>query len=157
MERGANAQHPTSNNQRPKSGEETANETRKYDLDDRLLEYSASIVRLVENMTGTKTANHVGGQLLRSGTSPYFNHGEAEAAESPRDFVHKMGVCLKELRETKRALKLTKRVPLVQSPSAVDPLLAETEELIKIFFVSIRTANKNVVRESPPEPYGNGS
>ena len=134
-----------------------ANETRKYDLDDRLLEYSASIVRLVENMTGTKTANHVGGQLLRSGTSPYFNHGEAEAAESPRDFVHKMGVCLKELRETKRALKLTKRVPLVQSPSAVDPLLAETEELIKIFFVSIRTANKNVVRESPPEPYGNGS
>ena len=134
-----------------------ANETRKYDLDDRLLEYSASIVRLVENMTGTKTANHVGGQLLRSGTSPYFNHGEAEAAESPRDFVHKMGVCLKELRETKRALKLTKRVPLVQSPSAVDPLLAETEELIKIFFVSIRTANKNVVREGPPKSYGDGS
>ena len=132
-------------------------ETRKYDLDDRLLEYSASIVRLVEGMTGTKAANHVGGQLLRSGTSPYFNHGEAEAAESPRDFVHKMSVCLKELRETKRALKLTKKVPLVQAPSAVDPLLAETEELIKIFFVSIRTANKNVVREGPPESYDGGS
>jgi four helix bundle protein len=130
------------------------NETRKYDLDDRLLEYSVSIVRLVENMTGTKAANHVGGQLLRSGTSPCFNHGEAEAAESPRDFVHKMGICLKELRETKRALRLTQRVPLVQSPSAVDPLLAETEELIKIFFVSIRTAKKNIVRESPDESYG---
>ena len=134
-----------------------ADESRTYDLDDRLLEYSASIVRLVENMTKTKAANHVGGQLLRSGTSPYFNHGEAEAAESPRDFVHKMGVCLKELRETKRALKLTKKVPLVQSPATVDPLLAETEELIKIFFVSIRTANKNVVRESPAEPYGDDS
>ena len=129
---------------------------RKYDLDDRLLEYSAGIVRLVESMTKTKAANHVGGQLLRSGTSPYFNHGEAEAAESPRDFVHKMGVCLKELRETKRALKLAKRVPLVQPPSMVDPLLAETEELIKIFFVSIRTANKSVVREGTPEPYGDG-
>ena len=131
-----------------------ADGTRKYDLDDRLLEYSASIVRLVENMAGSKAANHVGGQLLRSGTSPYFNHGEAEADESPRDFVHKMGVCLKELRETTRALKLTKKVPLVPLPSAVDPLLAETEELIKIFFVSIRTANKNVVRESPTESYG---
>jgi four helix bundle protein len=130
------------------------NETRKYDLDDRLLDYSVSIVRLVENMTGTKAANHVGGQLLRSGTSPCFNHGEAEAAESPRDFVHKMGICLKELRETKRALRLTQRVPLVQSPSAVDPLLAETEELIKIFFVSIRTAKKNIVRDSPDESYG---
>ena len=131
-----------------------ANETRKYDLDERLLEYSASVIRLVEDMAKTKAGNHVGGQLLRSGTSPYFNHDEAEAAESPRDFVHKMGVCLKELRETKRALKLTRKVPLVQPPTAIDPLLAETEELIKIFFVSIRTANKNVVRESPPEPYG---
>ena len=131
-----------------------ANETRKYDLDERLLEYSASVIRLVEDMAKTKAGFHVGGQLLRSGTSPYFNHGEAEAAESPRDFVHKMDVCLKELRETKRALKLTRKVPLVQPPTAVDPLLAETEELIKIFFVSIRTANKNVLRESPPEPYG---
>jgi four helix bundle protein len=131
-----------------------ANESGKYDLDDRLLEYSSGIVRLVESMTKTKAANHVGGQLLRSGTSPYFNHGEAEAAESPRDFVHKMGVCLKELRETKRALKLTKKVPLVQPPAMVDPLLAETEELIKIFFVSIRTANKNVVRENSDSPYG---
>ena len=133
------------------------NETIMYDLDDRLLEYSAAIVRFVEALAKTKAGNHVGGQLLRSGTSPYFNHGEAEAAESPRDFVHKMGVCLKELRETKRALRLTRKVPLVESPAAVDPLLVETEELIKIFFVSIRTANKRVVRESPAEVYGNDS
>lgn len=131
--------------------------SKKYDLEERLLEYAASIVRLVENMAKTKAGNHVGGQLLRSGTSPYFNHGEAEAAESQRDFVHKMGVCLKELRETKRALRLTRKVPLVQSPVDVEPLLVETEELIKIFFVSIRTANKNVVRESVSEPYGDNS
>ena len=92
--------------------------------------------------------------MLRSGTSPYFNHGEAEAAESPRDFVHKMGICLKELRETKRALRLTKKVPLVPSPATVDPLLAETEELIKIFFASIRTAKRHAVHESQAQPYG---
>ena len=154
---GTNAQQPTSNAQRPRKIEEMTNETIKYDLDDRLLEYSAAIVRFVEALAKTKAGNHVGGQLLRSGTSPYFNHGEAEAAESPRDFVHKMGVCLKELRETKRALRLTRKVPLVESPAGVDPLLVETEELIKIFFVSIRTANKRVVRESPAEVYGNDS
>ena len=129
-------------------------ESKKYDLEERLLEYSAAIIRLVEKMINTKAGNHVGGQMLRSGTSPYFNHGEAEAAESPKDFVHKMMICLKELRETKRALRLTKRVPLIQPPNECDPLLNETEELIKIFFTSIRTANKKVVRESPDELYG---
>jgi four helix bundle protein len=128
--------------------------SKEYDLEERLLEYSASIVRLVETMTNSRAANHVAGQMLRSGTSPYFNHGEAQAAESPRDFVHKMGVCLKELRETKRALMLTKKVPFVPSSDDVEPLLQETEELIKIFFTSIRTANKKVVREQPDEPYG---
>ncbi len=128
-------------------------ESKKYDLEERLLEYSASIIRLVEKIVNTKAGNHVSGQMLRSGTSPYFNHGEAEAAESPKDFVHKMGICLKELRETKRALRLTKRVPLIQPPSECDPLLIETEELIRIFFTSIRTAKKKVVRETPSEPY----
>ena len=129
---------------------------KKYDLGERLLEYAARIIRLVENMMNTKAGNHVGGQLLRSAISPYFNHGEAEAAESQRDFVHKMGVCLKELRETKRALKLVKKVPLVQSPAEIDALLVETEELIKIFYASIRTAKKTVVREEDSEPYDAG-
>lgn len=75
----------------------------KYDLEDRLLEYAASAIRLAEKMPNTRAANHVGGQFLRSGTSPLFNHGEAQAAEFPSDFVHKMKVCLKELRESERA------------------------------------------------------
>lgn len=126
---------------------------KKYDLGDRLLEYAAMIVRLVEEMDATRAGNHVAGQLLRSGTSPLFNHGEAEAAESPRDFVHKMGVCLKELRESKRALRLVQKVPLVRPPSKMAPLLDETEELIKIFYTSIRTAQKSVVREDSPSEY----
>jgi len=126
---------------------------RTYDLEDRLLEYAAMIVRLTEEMDTTRAGNHVGGQLLRSGTSPLFNHGEAEAAESPRDFVHKMGVCLKELRESKRALRLIRKVPLVRPPAKVDPVLGETEELIRIFFASIRTAEKKVVREDASGEY----
>jgi four helix bundle protein len=124
----------------------------RYDLEERLLEYAAMIVRLVEEMDKTRAGNHVAGQLLRSGTSPLFNHGEAQAAESQSDFVHKMGICLKELRESKRALRLIQRVPLIRPPSRVDPLLIETEELIRIFFASIRTARKSV-REDGSE-YG---
>ena len=127
---------------------------REYDLGDRLLEYAAMVVRLVGEVDETRAGNHVAGQLLRSGTSPLFHHGEAEAAESQRDFVHKMGVCLKELRETKRALRLVRLIPLVQPSSKVDPVLSETEELIKIFYCSIRTAKKSAVRESDPDGYG---
>ena len=115
---------------------------KKYDLEDRLLEYSAMIVRLTEEMDSSKAGNHVGGQLLRSGTSPFFNHGEAEAAESPKDFIHRMRVCLKELRESKRAIRLVQRVPLIRNVSEVDPVLEETEELIRIFYASIRTAKR---------------
>jgi four helix bundle protein len=61
----------------------------KYDLENRLLEYSAMIIRIVEKLPKSRTGNHVAGQLLRSGTSAYPNHGEAQAAESSKDFIHK--------------------------------------------------------------------
>ncbi len=127
---------------------------REYDLEDRLLEYAASVIRLVEKMLSTRAGNHVGGQLLRSGTSPLFNHGEAQAAESPRDFIHKMKVCLKELRESHRALRLVRKVPLINDPTDVDPFLRETDELIRIFVTSIRTAQKGKVREDTDDSYG---
>jgi len=126
---------------------------RKYDLEVRLLEYAASIVRLVERMPNTRAANHVGGQILRSGTSPLFNHGEAQSAESPRDFVHKMKVCLKELRESQRALRLVKTVPLTDDLNEIDHLLQETDELIRIFVTSIHTAERNQVRENVEDDY----
>jgi len=87
-----------------------------YDLEERLLEYSVRIIKTVEQLPNTKTGNHIAGQLLRSGTSPYPNHGEAQAAESPRDFIYKLRISLKELRETKRWLKLIQRVPLIKKP-----------------------------------------
>lgn len=112
-----------------------------YDLEERLLEFSVRIIRLVEKLPKSRTGNHVAGQMLRSGTSPYPNHGEAQAAESRRDFVHKLRISLKELRETKRWLKLTRAVPLVEKPELLDALILETDELIKIFVTSIKTAS----------------
>ncbi len=115
----------------------------RYDLEERLLDYSALIIRLVERLPKTRAGNHIGGQLLRSGTSPLFNHGEAQAAESQNDFVHKMRICLKELRETYRALRLLMKVPLAKDPTEIQAALKEADELIRIFVVSIRTAQKN--------------
>jgi four helix bundle protein len=64
----------------------------KYDLEERLLEFSVRIIKIVEQLPNTRTGNHVAGQLLKSGTSPYPNHGEAQAAESPKDFIHKLRI-----------------------------------------------------------------
>ena len=113
-----------------------------YDLEERLLEYSVSIIKIVDQLPNTKVGNHVSGQLLRSGTSPYPNHGEAQAAESPKDFIHKLRISLKELRETQRWLKLMERVPLIEKPEQLNDILEETEELIRIFVASIKTAQK---------------
>jgi four helix bundle protein len=130
--RTSNVELPTSNGRKEAA--------RAFDLEERLLEYAARICRLAEKMPRTRAGNHVAKQLLRSGTSPLPNHGEAQAAESREDFLHKMRVCLKEFRETKRWLLLGQRVPLIKSPALLTPLLQETEELICIFVVSIRTA-----------------
>ena len=126
-----------------------------FDLEERLLCYAAQIVRLTERLPDTRAGNHIGGQLLRSGTSPLPNHGEAEGAESRNDFVHKLGVCHKELRESRRWIKLVQRVPLLQDAAALDAALTETDELIRIFAASIRTARANGCREDG-ESYGGG-
>ena len=121
--------------------------TVRFDLEDRLLEFSARVIRLVDALPNTRASNHIAGQLLRCGTSPYGNHGEVEAAESRKDFVHKLRVCLKELKETRRWLRLLQKADLV-SQSKMVAILCETEELIKIFFTSSRTAEKNSARDS---------
>ena len=125
---------PTLNVQRQKAP--------RFDLEERLLAFSVRIIEIVDAMPNTRGANHVGAQLLRCGTSPYGNHGEVQAAESRRDFVHKLRVCLKELKETRRWLRLIQRSAWLPH-SKTAPILGETEQLIKIFFTSIRTAQSN--------------
>jgi four helix bundle protein len=134
-----NAQRSTPNAQ-PRS-------TGQFDLENRLLDFSARIIRLVDALPNTRAANHVAGQLLGCGTSPYGNHGEVEAAESRRDFIHKLRICLKELKE-RRWLRLLQKAHLVPERKMA-AILGETEELIKIFFASVRTTEKNAEKDSP--------
>ena len=110
-------------------------------MEERLLAYSAAIIRLTEELPATRAGNHVAAQLLRSGTSPLPNHGEAQEAESRKDFIHKLKICLKELRESRRWLRLLCLVSLL-ADTQVTLLLAETDELIRIFKASIRTAQR---------------
>ncbi len=146
-----NVQRPTSNAQ---PGKETARvreeanasfgakREARYDLEERLLEFAATVVQLADLLPNTKAANHIAGQLLRCGTSPLANHGEVQAAESRKDFLHKLGICLKELRETKRWLRLIRLLSLVDQATSITAV-AEVEQLVKIFAASIRTAEKN--------------
>lgn len=137
----SNAERRTSNVER-KDGDRAGSDPKIYDLEDRLLEYAVRIIRLVDALPATKAGRHVADQLLRCGTSPLANHGEVQGAESREDFIHKLGVCSKEIREAQRWLRLIHRVPLIAAPK-IEPLLAETEALIKIFRASIRTAERN--------------
>ena len=115
---------------------------KKYDLEDRLIEFAVSVIELVESLPNTKSANHLGGQLLRSGTSPSLNYGEAKSGESKNDFIHKMKVCLKELRESYNCLRIIQRAKISPDEQLVIYLINEFNELISIFVKSIVTATK---------------
>lgn len=115
----------------------------KYDLEERLMEFAVRIIRVAESMQRSPAGSYVADQLLRSGTSPYGHHGEAEGAESRDDFIHKLKVCYKELREARRWLRLVQRVPLVAKPELLEVLLTEAEELVRLFSASLRTAENN--------------
>src|SRR6266481_1680866 len=102
---------------------------RVYDLEVRLLEFASKVIDVSEDLPKTRAGNHIAGQLLRSGTSPYGNHGEAQAPESMDDFIHKMKVCLKELRESRRWARLVDRKRWLEGDSDMGLLLREGEEL----------------------------
>ena len=118
------------------------NNQKKFDLQDRFIDYSVRIMRLSEKLPKTNTGKHVSSQILRSGTSPAPNYGEAQSAESKADFVHKLKIALKELRETEIWLKIIAKAQMIESVSQLAPILQETDELISILFKSIDTARK---------------
>jgi len=116
---------------------------KEYDLKDRLIDFAIRIIRLSESLPSTKAGKHISGQILRSGTSPAPNYGEAISAESRADFIHKLKIALKELRETEVWLKIIIRSKMIEKTDKLLPLLKETDELISILFKSIDTAIKN--------------
>ncbi|MDI6736215.1 MAG: four helix bundle protein [bacterium] len=117
-------------------------ESRIFDIEERLIDFAIRIIRVAESLPKTKVGNHIAGQLIRCGTSPAPNYGEAQSAESRSDFIHKMKVCLKELRETRIWLLMIVRANLMKSPLKLEPLLNENNELISIFATSIKTAKQ---------------
>ena len=115
---------------------------RIYDLKERLGDFAVIIIRTAESLPKTRAGNHIAGQLIRCGTSPAPNYGEAQSAESRSDFIHKMKVCLKELRETRIWLLMMVKANLIRPAPKLEPLVHENNELISIFVTSVKTARQ---------------
>jgi four helix bundle protein len=115
----------------------------KFDLEERLIDFAARCIKVANSLPNTKAGQHLSDQLTRSGTSPALNYGEAQSAESRKDFVHKMKVSLKELRETMICLKIIIRSEMM-SLEKLQSLIDETNELISIFVTSVKTAKQNM-------------
>ena len=114
-----------------------------YDLEERLIDFAIQIIRMAETLPKTRVGNHISGQIIRCGTSPAPNYGEAQSAESRADFIHKMRICLKELRETRVWLLMIVKAHLIKKESILKPLIDENNELIAIFVKRIQTAKQN--------------
>ncbi len=111
------------------------------DIQERLIEFAVKIIWLCGLLPKTESGRQIAGQLLRSGTSPAPNYGEARGAESNNDFVHKLGIVLKELHESAVWLEIGKRARLFPQDK-VKPVADECEELSRIVGASISTARK---------------
>ena len=127
---------------------------RKYDLEERLIAFAVSVIETCERLPDTRAGNHVAGQLVRSGTSPASNYGEAQSAESRKDFVHKMKIALKELQETRVWLAIVQMKAFGDSHGKLDSVQSECQELIRIFAKSISTAKAG---GKPRTPAGGAS
>jgi four helix bundle protein len=114
-----------------------------YDLVDRLVAFAVMILEASEHLEIGLGARSLAKQIVRSGTSPALNYGEVQGAESPKDFLHKLKICLKELRETQICLKIIRLKPYLSS-QVVDPLYDECNQLVAIFVASIETKKRNM-------------
>lgn len=122
----------------------TKNTAQKYDLKDRFIDYAVRIINLSESLPYTKAGKHIAGQILRSGTAPAANYAETIAAESRADFIHKLKIVLKELRETEVWIQIIIKSKNIVDHERLAPLLNETDELISILFKSIETARNSI-------------
>ena len=116
----------------------------KYDLHERLIDFAVQIIDIIENIKKSKAGNHLSGQIVGSGTSPSLNYSEAQSAESKKDFIHKIAIVLKELRETHSNLKIIKKAELyIGQDLKLESAIKENDELISIFVKSIQTAKSS--------------
>lgn len=116
---------------------------RKFDLEDRLVDYTCRMIDVVEALPNTRAGNYIAGQLIKACHSPTFNYGEVQAAESRNDFLHKLRIVHKELKECRTALKIIRKKQMIRPVTKLSAIYQETEELIAIIGKSIVTATKN--------------
>jgi four helix bundle protein len=112
------------------------------ELEDRLIDFAVRIIKLSSSLPKTPAGKHIASQILRSGTSPAPNYGEARGAESQADFVHKLGITLKELNETSIWLRVIEKSQLLR-PELLQGIGSENKELCKIITAAHRTARNN--------------
>ncbi len=117
-------------------------EERKFDLEDRFVDFTCRMIDVVEVLPDTRTGNYIAGQLIRCSHSPALNYAEAQAAESPNDFVHKLRIVLKELKECRVIIKIIGKKELIRPISKLNDVFKETQELIAIVGKSISTSKK---------------
>lgn len=116
----------------------------KSDLEERLIKFAVLIIEIAEGLPKTFAGNHLTGQMIRSGTSPALNYGEATSAESRKDFVHKIKIVLKELKETRVSLKIVRLANMYPDKEKLEFAISESSELIAIFITSVNTAIRNM-------------
>jgi four helix bundle protein len=119
------------------------------ELEDRLINFAVNIIRLSEGIKQNIAGNNLSGQIVRSSSSVALNYGEAQSAESPKDFVHKLGICLKEVRETFINLRIIDGAYLHADQQFLNSLKTESNELISILVKSIETSKRKQGTLSP--------
>ena len=112
------------------------------ELEERLIDFAVQVILFLDKIEPTIAGKNLVSQLSRSGTSPALNYGEAQSAESGKDFIHKLRIILKELRETHICLKIVERARIHHDQEQLNGLLKECNELISIFVKSIETSKK---------------
>ena len=116
----------------------------RIELEERLIDFSVLIIQITSQLNRSKASNIIENQILRSSMSVSLNFGESLAAESENDFIHKMQIVLKELRETYNGLRITKKANLCKDIKSLTNALDENNQLISIFVKSIDTKKRNL-------------
>jgi four helix bundle protein len=116
----------------------------RNNLEERLVSFSVQCIEIANELPANQSGKHLSGQLIKSGTSAPLNYGEAQAAESRKDFIHKMKIVLKELKETSICLKIIHRTNIYKSEEKIVRAINENDELNAIVFTSIETAQRNL-------------
>ena len=117
-------------------------DAKKYNLEDRLVKFACLCLDICDLLPTTKAGQNLEYQLSKSCTAPALIYGEAQAAESPADFIHKMRLVLKEIRETRVNLRIIYEKPVLVNEKVL-ATLKECNELMAIFLKSVETAKNN--------------